>query len=320
MPRAHNNKVLCAHCHTYMTRLLEQQHHKLANSPFDAPQPGFVSQLQSVVESGSDDEDRVSSDDVAMETDLEGMDTLYDEAMDVDGKDAEDNNTAARHQDAFENHWGSNCRVTVESDDEHGSDSEDEMDVDEEGGNDGEWDEEYIDWAAIEAGSGLSAWDRLGESFENEAATIGKHTILDYTQVYVLTINLANRLAEYDLAICRAFAYKVETHTTDTAFKKLPYVFPQETPLPSLHGIRARAAFLSGFKPQIYDCCPNSCCCYAPPHLRDLTHCPTCNEPRYRADGKPRKTFSIFPQQGYGHKDGVQGQLQAQARCCRRCL
>lgn len=30
-----------------------------------------------------------------------------------------------------------------------------------------------IDWASIEASSGLSAWDKLGESFKNKAATIG---------------------------------------------------------------------------------------------------------------------------------------------------
>ena len=33
----------------------------------------------------------------------------------------------------------------------------------------------YVDWAAIEANSGLSTWDQLGESYETEAAMIGKN-------------------------------------------------------------------------------------------------------------------------------------------------
>jgi hypothetical protein len=31
-----------------------------------------------------------------------------------------------------------------------------------------------VDWAAIEAGSGLSAWDQLGEGYERDAAALGK--------------------------------------------------------------------------------------------------------------------------------------------------
>lgn len=172
MPR--DNSILCVHCNTYMTRVREQQHRKLANAPFDLAPPTFVSQLQPVVDAGSDHEDTISNDNVPM-----GMDSIYDDAMDVDvdpdGEDGQLGSTATPCQDPFEYHWGSAHRATVESDDEQDSEDEDEMDVDEEGANDGEWDEEYIDWADIEAhASGLSAWDRLGESFENEAATTGK--------------------------------------------------------------------------------------------------------------------------------------------------
>jgi hypothetical protein len=38
---------------------------------------------------------------------------------------------------------------------------------------DDECDDGFIDWKAIEEGSGLSAWDQLGENYETEAATIG---------------------------------------------------------------------------------------------------------------------------------------------------
>lgn len=184
MPR--DNKVLCAHCNKYMTRPREQQHRKLFDSPFDPAPTTVFSQLRSVVEADiSDHEDVVSEPDARMEMETEVMDAFTEDAMDVE---MDDNgvghaNAAGSSHNTFEQHWGINHRFMVESDDEHGSESGDEMDVDEEGANDGEWDEDYVDWAAIEAGSGLSAWDRLGESFKNEAATTGKHTILNYTCV-----------------------------------------------------------------------------------------------------------------------------------------
>jgi hypothetical protein len=53
-------------------------------------------------------------------------------------------------------------------------------------------------------------------------------------------------------------------------------------------------ATLAGIQPEFYDCCPNSCCCYSGPH-EHLRQCPYCNEPQYRADGKPRKKFTYIP-------------------------
>ncbi|THU76249.1 hypothetical protein K435DRAFT_600544, partial [Dendrothele bispora CBS 962.96] len=97
-----------------------------------------------------------------------------------------------------------------------------------------------------------------------------------------------------DLAICRAFAYKVQTHTSDDAFKKIPYAFPSETPLPSLKKIRSRVATLSGIEPEIYHCCVNSCVCYVGAH-ESLEACPFCHERRYHQDRKPRKTFIYIP-------------------------
>lgn len=105
---------------------------------------------------------------------------------------------------------------------------------------------------------------------------------------------IANRLAEYDRAICRAFAYKVSTHTTDDAFSKIPYAFPQNPPLPKIDSLHSRITFLSGFKPEIYHCCINSCVCYVGPHA-DFTQCPFCQEDRYKADGRPRQIFTYIP-------------------------
>ena len=44
----------------------------------------------------------------------------------------------------------------------------------EDGNDSGSDDEEIIDWDAIEAGSSLSNWDQLGESYERDAAAIGE--------------------------------------------------------------------------------------------------------------------------------------------------
>jgi hypothetical protein len=152
----------------------------------------------------------------------------------------------------------------------------------------------YVDWAAIEANSGLSAWDQLGEGYERDAAAIGKAQNIFIFNTFLIYRCVANRLSAYDLAICRAFAYKVKTHTTDEAFAKVPYAFPSKPPLPKIDGLRSRVAFLAGIKPEFYDCCPNSCCCYVGPH-QDLQACPYCNESRFRADGKPRKRFTYIP-------------------------
>ncbi|KAJ7206495.1 hypothetical protein GGX14DRAFT_698366 [Mycena pura] len=91
-----------------------------------------------------------------------------------------------------------------------------------------------------------------------------------------------------------AFSYKLQTNTTDSAFKKIPLAFPQNPPLPKFDALRARVNFLAGFKPQIYDCCPNSCLCYVGPH-KDLDACSYCKELRWRANGKPRKKFTYIP-------------------------
>ncbi|KAJ7206883.1 hypothetical protein GGX14DRAFT_366811, partial [Mycena pura] len=115
-----------------------------------------------------------------------------------------------------------------------------------------------------------------------------------FPRILSLIPHLAHKLSAYDLAICKAFSYKLQTNTTDSAFKKIPHAFPQNPPLPKLDALRARVNFLAGFKPQIYDCCPNSCLCYVGPH-KDLDACSYCKEPRWRANGKPRKKFTYIP-------------------------
>jgi hypothetical protein len=99
---------------------------------------------------------------------------------------------------------------------------------------------------------------------------------------------------EYDLAICRAFAYKLQSHTSDRNFAKLRKAFPMNPPLPSLDSVRRRIRLLSGFRAQQYHCCINSCCAFTGP-FEDDTLCPYCKEPRYDTSGNPRKLWSYLP-------------------------
>src|ERR1700722_15857092 len=60
------------------------------------------------------------------------------------------------------------------------------------------------------------------------------------------------------------------------------------------HSAHVRAAFLSGLDPVLYNCCPNSCCCYVGPYT-SLDKCPYCTTPRYHSDGRPRMQFAYIP-------------------------
>jgi hypothetical protein len=104
---------------------------------------------------------------------------------------------------------------------------------------------------------------------------------------------LANDMDERDELIIRAFALKTRDHLTDATFERLPSVFRDHT-LPSWKETRSRVAFLSGLQPMVYDCCPNSCCCFVGPHTQ-LDKCRYCNAARYSADGRARKSFVYVP-------------------------
>lgn len=100
-------------------------------------------------------------------------------------------------------------------------------------------------------------------------------------------------LTEDNLAFLRHFALKVDTHMTANAFGKLKYAFP-DSEVASFKITQARAAFLAAFKPVVYHCCINSCCCYVGPHA-DLETCPYCGEACFDTDKKPRKKFTYSP-------------------------
>jgi hypothetical protein len=68
---------------------------------------------------------------------------------------------------------------------------------------------------------------------------------------------------------------------------------------PSAYLLRARAKELTGIEPVRYDCCINSCICYAG-HYKPLDKCPDCKEPRFsgrdsRGNPRPRRQFLYIP-------------------------
>ena len=68
---------------------------------------------------------------------------------------------------------------------------------------------------------------------------------------------------------------------------------------PSAYFLRARAKELTGIEPVRYDCCVNSCICYAG-HYKPLDKCPDCKEPRFsgrdsHGNPRPRRQFLYIP-------------------------
>ncbi|KAJ7675164.1 hypothetical protein B0H17DRAFT_151708 [Mycena rosella] len=120
---------------------------------------------------------------------------------------------------------------------------------------------------------GLSAEQRLEEIFNVDAAQRGHELTADEMK-----------------AIC-AHNYKVDTDLGARAYDKLARAFPELADLPSRQQLRTQITFLSGVVPVKYDCCPNSCCCYAEPSYAELDCCPFCGESRRDSAGRSRNTF-----------------------------
>ncbi|KAF9471529.1 hypothetical protein BDN70DRAFT_819870, partial [Pholiota conissans] len=104
----------------------------------------------------------------------------------------------------------------------------------------------------------------------------------------------AEKLNAYDRAICRTFSFKLQTNLTDRGYSMVPIAFQSDPPLPKIDTLRARVTFLAGFKPQHFDCCPNSCVYYTGLYDK-LQKCPICNEPHFNENGVSRKHFTYIP-------------------------
>ncbi|KAF5341189.1 hypothetical protein D9611_006128 [Ephemerocybe angulata] len=103
----------------------------------------------------------------------------------------------------------------------------------------------------------------------------------------------AQELDDEDMDILRAYNLKLTDNLTDATFRHLPQAFPNHK-FASLKATRKRVEFLARFRPVPYDCCINSCMCYAGPNAKEK-ECRYCDQPRWNASGKPRKQFNYIP-------------------------
>ncbi|KAJ3521565.1 hypothetical protein NMY22_g12263 [Coprinellus aureogranulatus] len=104
---------------------------------------------------------------------------------------------------------------------------------------------------------------------------------------------IGESLSESDLKLVRVFALKIEDNLTDATFNKFQYTFP-ESGTESHKAAKAQNAFLSLFKPLVFDCCPKVCIAYMGPNYSPLQSCPICGTSRYR-NKQPRKRFVYIP-------------------------
>lgn len=103
-------------------------------------------------------------------------------------------------------------------------------------------------------------------------------------------------LTDRDRDNIRAFNLRLKTNMSRENYGSMARAFSHKMDLDSLYVTKRRIAVLSGITVEHYDCCINSCVCYTG-KLSELDRCPfpTCNEPRFNTNGRPRRQFSYLP-------------------------
>ena len=87
----------------------------------------------------------------------------------------------------------------------------------------------------------------------------------------------------------------VQAQLTSKQSKKMSRAF-RHGDLVSPDHIQARVRLLAGVEPELYDCCPgpNACMCFTGEYS-DMSNCHVCSEPRFNANGSPRRRFTYIP-------------------------
>jgi hypothetical protein len=121
-----------------------------------------------------------------------------------------------------------------------------------------------------------SAWEKLVEEIEHAGRD-------------------ADNLSPLTMAALRAYALKISENLSAKTFAKLPNAFPRDCRM-SWKRMHTVAESVSGFKPEKYDMCEDSCVLFAGPyaHLRKCPK-PKCGKDRYDASGRPMKQFTYLP-------------------------
>lgn len=205
MPDIDRHVVYCRCCKKYLTRKREREHRKQAAKPYTSPEPvpsyRHFSFLPSAIFSDDDadipalavvhpleeDEDKWEPDpeapnDTANFQEGSGLEPSIhdvDISMDDESDGAVLDEGGRHYEEVSAQRWGRHAvRVQTPSDSED-LDNETSPDIDRGGevpqedpaGDNGEVD--IVDWDMLERECGLSAWDKLGEKYEADAAGIG---------------------------------------------------------------------------------------------------------------------------------------------------
>lgn len=181
-----DNNVLCTHCGKYLPRKQEREHRRLTNKPYLSPAK-VPSRLRRVVDADSDSDNHDieggSSRAQIREILQSGQDENERDTRDLvfeqeDTKSLGEQERLAEAEQVLRGRWMRAFEAdNYQNRNDYDSDSDPEDDhsylglVD----SDNESNDECIDWDSIEAGSGLSNWDQLGEHYEKDAADIGKY-------------------------------------------------------------------------------------------------------------------------------------------------
>jgi hypothetical protein len=163
-----------------MSRKRERQHRGLLFTPYVSPPPKLSSRFTRLLDSDSEEDNPAPIPDLHQDgpSSKNEVQSDYDEPAQTDGNLDDNDNEADQSPVEVDDdilvvqnvRWGAMLRDKTRPDDEE-SDSDLEEDPVEDAGD--EDDNKYDDWAAIEAEFGFSAWDKLGEGFEQEIAGIG---------------------------------------------------------------------------------------------------------------------------------------------------
>ena len=100
-------------------------------------------------------------------------------------------------------------------------------------------------------------------------------------------------LSDNDRDNIRAFNLRLTPNLARSAFNQLQHSFSHKLDLDSLYMSNKCLAILAGVTPLLINMCISSCIAYMRQY-KNLTHCPSCKEPR-KANSKPWRQFSYLP-------------------------
>ncbi|KIK79591.1 hypothetical protein PAXRUDRAFT_160931 [Paxillus rubicundulus Ve08.2h10] len=101
-------------------------------------------------------------------------------------------------------------------------------------------------------------------------------------------------ISDEDCDNIHAFNFLMTSKISWCSFNHMRWTFRHKFNLNSEFIIFHQMGILSGVKPVMHDCCPDSCIAYTEKYIHNQ-FCPFCKEARFHANGKPRHQYAYFP-------------------------